>query len=287
MHKVNKLTLQSNDFPGVLRHIPQPPKQLYVRGSPEALSAKTMVAVVGSRKITPYGREVTQKFISDLAAYDISVVSGLAFGVDITAHKTALAEGMPTIAVLPCGLDKIYPAAHRNIAKDIIAAGGALVSEYEPGTPPLRQNFVERNRIVSGLSDAVLITEAAKKSGTLHTARFALDQGKPLLAVPGNITNQMSQGTNNLIAQGARAARSAQDILDECNISEQAQQQQIILGETEAESRIISLLQEGVSDGKTLLEQSKLPTKEYAQTMTMLEISDKIKPLGADHWALR
>jgi DNA processing protein len=287
MNKVNKLTLQSDDFPEALRHIPQPPSQLYVQGSTEALLAKTVIAVVGSRKITPYGREVTGKIVTGLAPFNISIVSGLAFGVDITAHKTALAVGMPTVAVLPCGLDKIYPVAHRDIAKQIVSHGGALVSEYEPSVPPLRQNFVERNRIVSGLSTAVLITEAAKKSGTLHTARFALEQGKSVLAVPGNITSQMSQGTNNLIAQGARAARHAQDVLDECGINGKAQQQQIIMGETEAESRIIALLQSGVSDGKTLLEQSNLSTEVYAQTITMLEISDKIKPLGADHWAIR
>lgn len=290
MNKVNKLTLASPDYPEVLRHIPDAPKQLYVQGSLDTLGeARTRLAVVGSRKATAYGRSVTETLVSQVAHGNFAVVSGLAFGIDAIAHKAALESNMKTIAVMPAGLDTIYPSAHKKLARQILDQGGTLVSEYESGTPALRQHFVQRNRIVSGLSDAVLITEAAQKSGTLHTARFALEQGRAVLAVPGNINSQMSQGTNNLIAQGARPALKAEDIIEELGLMDVAEteQQHLILGDTEAESIIIGLLEAGYSDGKDLLEKSNLSTSEYNQTITMLEISGKIRPLGADHWRLQ
>lgn len=287
MNKVNKLTLKSPDFPDVLRHIPDPPKQLYVRGSLDSLTHHAALAVVGSRKITPYGREITQRLISDMSDRDIVIISGLALGVDVTAHQAALSSGLPTIAVMACGLDVIYPATHRKVAEKIIQQGGAVVSEYPIGTPPLRHNFIERNRIVAGLSQAVLITEAAQKSGTLHTARFALEQGRSVLAVPGNITSHMSHGTNNLIAQGARVIRDSSDITNELGLDNRTQQTHMIIGDTEAENTIIELLRSGHSSGKQLLEHSDLTAEEYNQTITMLEISGKIRALGADHWGLK
>ena len=176
--KINKVTLNANALPGVLRHISDSPQKLYVWGNLTPLLAKPRLAVVGSRKVTPYGKAVTSDLVRTVAGQGVVIISGLALGVDALAHKAALEAGGYTIAVLACGLDKPYPSTHRQLARQILERGGALVSEYPEGTPPLQHQFIERNRLVSGLSDGVLITEAAEKSGTLHTANFALDQGK-------------------------------------------------------------------------------------------------------------
>lgn len=286
MNKVNKLTLTKNDIPTLLRHIPDSPKQLYVRGSVEALSSSPKLAVVGARKATTYGTSVTQKLVGDVAGQGVSIVSGLALGIDGIAHQSALEQNGLTIAVMPCGLDKLYPTTHQHLAKKILDHGGAIVSEYPDGTPPLRNHFIERNRIVSGLCEAILITEAAQKSGTLHTARFALEQGRSVMAVPGNITSQFSRGTNKLIATGARVISDASDILDELGLTPEKRQQQIIFGANKEEDTILELLRSGHSEGKILLEHSQLDAALFSQTMTMLEISGKIRALGADNWRL-
>src|SRR5688572_6641342 len=210
----NKITLSTSDVPEKLRNIPNPPKQLFVIGkNVNELLNKPCVTIVGSRKVSAYGRAVTMGLAGELAKSGIVIISGLALGVDSLAHKAALDVGGLTVAVLPSGVDKIYPAAHFGLAKQILQQGGALVSEYPDGTPPLKHQFIERNRIASGLGDALLITEAAEKSGTLHTANFALEQGRPVLAVPGNITSPTSAGTNNLIKAGATPVTGVQDVL--------------------------------------------------------------------------
>ena len=286
MNKINKLTLTSTDFPELLRHIPQPPKQLFVRGSIELLQQAPKVAVVGARKVTPYGRGVTEKLVREVTQAGCVIVSGLALGVDSVAHQACLDTGGQTIAVMLCGLDNIYPSSHYQLAQNILKNGGTLIGEYEPGAPPLRQHFIARNRLVSGLSDAVLITEAARKSGTLHTANFALEQGRSVLAVPGNITSQSSAGTNSLLASGAQIVLESRDILRELNIDSNATAVQLPLCDTPEEAKIIELIAEGVSDGKALLDKSGVSTQIFSQTMTMLELSGKIKSLGADHWSL-
>ena len=287
MVKVNKLTLSSKEYPEQLKHIPDPPRELYFVGEVSALSADRMhVAVVGSRKPTTYGREVAHQLVTPLANYGLPIVSGLALGVDALAHRAALQAGGPTIAVLPCGLDNIYPRSHYQLAQQILAQGGALVSEYPPGTPPVKRNFIARNRIVTGLSKAVLIVEAAQKSGTLHTARFALEQGRSVMAVPGNINAPQSQGTNRLITQGARCITESSDILDELGVHTAPQQQRIPLGANAEESRLIELLAEGITDGKDLLKASKLDVTTFNQALTMLEITGKIRANGADSWSI-
>ncbi|CAN5701576.1 hypothetical protein BH23PAT2_BH23PAT2_05010 [soil metagenome] len=286
MVKVNKLMLTNSELPDMLRHIPHPPAQLYVRGSLELLQATPKLAVVGTRKVTPYGRGVTEKLVREVTGVGVTIVSGLALGVDGIAHQSCLEAGGRTIAVMPCGLDKIYPATHQRLAEKILENNGTLISEYEPGTPPLRQHFVARNRLVSGLSDAVLITEAARKSGTLHTANFALEQGRTVLAVPGNITSPSSAGTNSLLSAGAVVALESNDILRELNVNIEQANMQLPLGDTPEETTIIQLISEGISEGKVLLEKSGADTHVFSQTMTMLELSGTIKPLGADHWSL-
>jgi DNA processing protein len=283
--KVNKLTVKSPMFPARLRDIPLPPSTLYILGELSPLLQQPAVALVGSRKVSPYGRQVTLRLARDLAAAGCVIVSGLALGVDALAHQAALDAGGKTIAVLPCGLESVYPASHFHLAKEILAKGGALLSEYPEGTPPLKVNFVARNRLVSGLSDGVLITEAAERSGTLHTANFALEQGKTVMAVPGNITSELSRGTNRLLKSGAAVITDANDVLDVLGLDKR-QVGLELFGSNEAETLILGLLQRGITDGSTLLLQSRLETAEFNRSLTMLELSGKIRPLGGGHWGL-
>jgi DNA processing protein len=198
-----------------------------------------------------------------------------------------LEAGGKTIAVLPTSLDNIYPSSHRHLAKRIIENGGALVSEYESGMPGLKQNFIERNRLVSGLSEGVLIPEAAIKSGTLHTANFALDQGKTVMAVPGNITSQTSEGTNNLLKSGAVLVTEIEDIFQALKLERLGQQKELPLAANQAEQSILWMITEGITDGSLLLTKSGLTPSEFNQTLTMLEITGKIAPLGAGNWGIR
>jgi DNA processing protein len=217
----------------------------------------------------------------------VLIVSGLALGIDSIAHRAALEAGQPTIAVLANGVDKPYPASHAGLAKQIIEADGALISEYKPGTPPLPHQFLARNRIVSGLSQAVVVIEAATRSGTLSTVNHALDQGREVFAVPGNITSPLSAGCNQLIKQGATPVTSAQDIIEVVAPELSSPQTKKPLGDTPAEQVILEFLQSGLRDGDKLLSKSKLETSEFNQTVTLLEIKGHIRSIGANQWSLR
>lgn len=284
---IKKLTLRSAGFPEVLRHIPQPPETLYYCGQPLSnLLEKPRVAIVGSRGPTAYGRQVTAKFARELAERGIVIISGLALGVDCLAHTAALEAGGLAIAVLPGPLDRIVPVTNRRLARAIMDAGGALISEYPPSQAPHKHNFIERNRLMSGLAQAVLITEAAEKSGSLHTAGFALDQGIDVLAVPGNITSSKSAGVNNLIKSGkAQAVTSYTDVLHSLGLSEQAVTRQI-RGRNANEQKLLDLLAQGVTEGEVLLKRSGLQISHFNQVLTMLEIGGKIRPLGANQWSI-
>jgi len=211
-------TIYGEDYPKPLKEIYDPPVVLYYKGeiTPQDQSA---IAVVGTRRMTGYGKVVTQQFTKDLVARNLTIVSGLARGVDSEAHWTALRTGGRTIAVLGGGLNKIYPPENRNLAEEIVKGHGALVSEFPPNNPPLPGNFPARNRIISGLSLAVLVTEAAEDSGSLITARFALEQGRDVFAVPGPITSSLSKGPIDLIKAGARPVTNADEILEDLGIS--------------------------------------------------------------------
>lgn len=285
--KVNKLTVKNAGIPSILAAIPAPPKELYVMGELGLLMQMPRVAIVGSRKVSPYGRHVTQRLAESLARAGVVIVSGLALGVDAIAHKACLEAGGKTIAVLPTSLDSIYPSSHRHLAEAIVRQGGALVSEYAPGMPGLKKNFIERNRLVSGISDAVLITEAAIKSGTLHTANYALDQGKTVMAVPGNVTSPTSEGTNNLLKSGAIMVTEAADVLAALNLALIGSQRQLPLGSNREEQVLIDLLADGMTDSSELLQTSKLDASTFNQTLTMLEITGKIRATGAGHWQLK
>lgn len=287
---IKKLKLGGSDFPETLRHIAAPPDQIYVAGSPlDELMRRPRVAIVGTRGMTPYGRQVTTDLAQSLAARGIIIVSGLALGVDAQAHRAALEAGGTCIAVLPGPLDNIIPARNRSLARHILEAGGALVSEYAPGSPTYKQNFIARNRLVSGLAQVVLITEASAKSGSLYTANFAVEQGRDVLVVPGNITGTASAGANNLIKQGSAAVvTSYKDVLHAVGLedSTDAVKSSPPQGRTEQERTLIDLLSRGIREGERLLESSGLPVAEFNQTLTMLEIGGFVRPLGANQWSL-
>lgn len=287
MDTVNKLTLGGNDIPERLRQISSPPKKLFTAGVPlEALLGRPCVAIVGSRKVSPYGREVTTKLAYDLAARGIVIISGLALGVDSLAHKAALEAGGKTIAVLPSPLEKIYPSAHTQLAAQIVASGGTLVSEYEAGSDIFTTNFIARNRLIAGLCKVLLITEAAEKSGSLHTARFALEQGRDVMAVPGSIFSETSQGTNNLLKAGAAPATEYTDVLHVLGIEDAKPQTSRVKGANEAEQAILDLLAGGLHDADILLTESNLEVALFNQSLTMLEITGKIRSLGGGQWSL-
>lgn len=279
------LTLPSNLLPDYVRAMPTPPKQLHYIGNLEQLLDMPRLAIVGSRKVSSYGKTVTLKLSREAAEQGIVIVSGLALGVDGLAHQGALEASGKTIAVLPCGLDAIYPRTHYDLARRIVEQGGALVSEYPPGTAPYKTNFLERNRIISGLSDAVLITEAAIRSGSLNTANHALEQGRTVIAVPGNITSELSGGTNNLIKAGAAPITELGDILMAMDL-ELTTKKAAPMGANADETALLSLLSQGKSDASELLQLSLLDTQVFNQTLTMLEITGKIRPLGAGHWGI-
>lgn len=280
---LKKHKLSGAQIPDQLKTIPSPPRELFVIGDLKSLLKKPRLTIVGSRKVTPYGKSVTGKFAREAAEAGIVIISGLALGVDSIAHQAVLSVGGLTVAVLPSGIDQIYPRSHTGLAREILQKNGALISEYPDKTEPFPSNFVARNRLVAGLGDAILVTEAAEKSGTLHTVNFALEQGKPVLVVPGNITSPLSAGTNNLLKSGAIPVTSIEDILDAMKITARVKSQEIIASSPE-EYVILSLLKEGVTDGNDLLIKSGLAASQFNHTMTMLEITGRIKPLGNNHW---
>jgi DNA processing protein len=285
---IKKIMAGAAAFPELLSQIPDPPKQLYVLGdSLETLLARPRLAVVGSRKASPYGLHVTHSLTRELAEQGMVIVSGLALGIDGAAHQAALEAGGLTIAVLPCGLDRIYPSTNRSLALKILEKGGALVSEYPEATEPRKENFIARNRLISGLSDGVLIPEAAAKSGSLHTAGFALEQGRAVMAVPGNITSLNSAGTNNLIKTGATPIHRTEDVLAALGLEQLTKQAKEVIGGNAEEQAVLQLLSHGISDADELCALSQLEAALFNQTLTMLEISGKIRPIGAGHWTLR
>jgi DNA processing protein len=209
---IKKIIFSEEIFPSLLKEIPLPPDKLFILG--EDLSDRPHIAMVGTRKATQSGRRIARDLARELAKCGLVIVSGLAMGIDTAAHEGALEVGGKTVAVLANGLDTIYPRQNHQLAKRIISRGGSLVSEYEEGRPSFPNQFIERNRIISGLSKAILVIEAPKRSGALATARFALEQNRDVLAVPGPINHPNYVGSNNLIKDGAALITSAEDVLN-------------------------------------------------------------------------
>lgn len=284
--KINTLSPDKHKYLQILTSLAKTPEKLHIIGSlPE--KRRPTVAIVGTRKPSNYGKEVTHQLSYDLAKRGVVIVSGLALGIDGIAHKATLEAGGTTLAILANGLSKIYPATHRELAKNILLQKGAIISEYDLdiGVRPFR--LLERNRLVSGLSDAIIITEAASRSGTLNTAAHALEQGKEVFVVPGNITSPLSSGCNALLKQGATPVTCAEDVLEIIAPDLLEAQTIIPLGSTPLESSIISLLQSGVRDGDALLQELTISVGEFNQALTMLELAGTVRALGSNQWTLR
>jgi DNA processing protein len=274
------ITWEDEFYPARLKEIDQSPPVLYQRGSltPEDAWA---VAVVGTRRVSAYGRQVTEELATFLASNGVTVVSGLARGVDAIAHQSALKAGGRTLAVLGCGVDRIYPPEHAQLAGKIIA-NGALLSDYAPGTPPDAANFPPRNRIISGLSMATVVVEAGETSGALITAQFAVDQGREVFAVPGNILAPQSKGTNRLIAQGAHPLLSARDLLDVLNLTRMTEQREVrrILPVDETEARLLSVLTHEPLHMDEIRNQTGLPIERVSATLVMMELKGLVRQTG-------
>ena len=286
--KINHISPLEANFTEVLSSIAVMPKILYYYGKIPQKRTKT-VAIVGSRHNTRYGEEVAYQLGYTLAKHGVIVISGLAYGIDSIGHQAALDAGGTTIAVLGTPINEIYPRNHRKLAAEIIETGGAIISEYAPGTKVYpKTSFLERNRIISGLSDIVVVVEAAERSGSLNTATHALEQGKEVFAVPGNITSPYSQGCNKLIRQGAFPYTEPDDILRELFPEEfLARKKKCHLkGDTDVETLILNSLASGLRSGEEIMASTKLPPEVFNQSVTLLEIKGRIRALGANAWAL-
>lgn len=285
-NQITLVSLQDDAYPALLAEIPDPPALLYVRGKlPPADSV--MVSTVGTRSITTYGRTITPDIVLPLARSGMVIVSGLAFGVDALAHQTCIDAKTPTIAVLGSGIDvaSVYPRSHSLLAEQIIDGGGALISEYPPGTQSFKQHFVARNRIISGISVGTIIIEANLKSGALITARHALDQNRSVYAVPGPVYAKTSEGPNNLIKLGAKLITSASDILDDLQVAPNVATMNEQLPElTPHEKIIFDLLTFEPTFADTLVENAQLDAQTVATTLTYLEIKGLVRNLGAGQY---
>jgi DNA processing protein len=285
-YKVKVLTCGSATYPQRLKEIYDYPPVLYVRGNPLP-EDETCLAVVGTRRATVYGRQVTEEIVSDLARNKVTIVSGLAKGIDSIAHRAALEAGGRTIAVFACGLDIVYPAENANLAREIMERG-ALISEYPLGIRPKADNFPRRNRIMSGLSLGVLVVEAGESSGALITANQALEQNRDVFAIPGSILSPSSRGTNHLIQEGAKLVRNHVDILEELNLAMVAQQLEMkeILPADENESLLLKQLSAEPTHIDEVCRHSRLTPALVSSTLTMMELKGMVKQVGGMNYVL-
>lgn len=274
------------EYPARLKEIDYPPAVLYVWGT-LAAEDEVAVAIVGTRRASPYGREVAREIASVLAASGVTIVSGLARGVDGIAHRAALDAGGRTVAVLGSGLDQVYPPEHRKMA-ELIAGAGAVVSDYPIGTRPEGGNFPPRNRIITGLSMAVVVVEAGESSGALISADFAAEQGRDVFAVPGRINESRSRGTNKLIAAGAFPLLSPQDVLEALNLEMVAMQEVASrnLPADPVERALIQALGDHPLHIDELSRVSGLPAASISASLAMLELKGRVRQVGGMHFVL-
>ncbi len=278
---IELISIKDKKYPKLLKEIFAPPPLLYVRGN---IDTNPCIGVVGTRKYSSYGKQVVENIVKDLALSKITIVSGLALGIDALAHQETLNNNGQTYAILGSGVNQgsIYPSNNRIIADKILEKGGAIISEYPYGTPPLKQNFPARNRIISGLSLATLVIEAPKESGALITANFALEQNRDVFAVPGNIFSKNSEGTNNLIKKGAAMVTSAADILEELNLKEIINTgiKKEIMPDSPEEEKIVSSLSQDPIHIDKIAKITGLNIKNVSSTLTIMEIKGMVKNMG-------
>lgn len=281
------LTIFDQNYPKLLKEIYDPPVILYFKGE-ILLTDNKAIAVVGTRKMTGYGKLVTEKLTKELVKAGITIVSGLARGVDSQAHKTTVEEGGRTLAVLGGGLNYIFPPENISLANKISSGFGAIISEFPPDHPSLPGNFPARNRIISGLSKAILVTEAAEDSGSLITARLALEQGRDVFAVPGPITSDLSKGPTTLIKQGAILVTSGEEILEELGMEKGQVLSSKHQGEiklTEDESKVLESLQNENKHVDEVCQELKMPANIVSAAFVKMEIIGLVKNLGAGFYA--
>ncbi|HET7099138.1 MAG TPA: DNA-processing protein DprA [Patescibacteria group bacterium] len=278
---IKTFTIFENDYPANLKEISDAPYVLYVRGNLDKTDSRA-VAIVGTRMMTSYGREVTHKFATNLANFGITVVSGLALGVDAEAQRSALDAGGRTIAVLASGLDIISPYSNKALALEFIKKNGAIVSEYPLGHMPFKANFAVRNRLISGLSKAVIVTEARIKSGTFYTVNAAANQGRPVFAVPGQITSPASEAPNYLIQNGAKLITKISDVLEELNYEVMVDREKVekVMPTTGEEKKIVEILSVEPLHLDELVRISRMPTQVISARLTIMEMKGMIKNLG-------
>lgn len=277
---VQVLTWDDAAYPRRLKEIDQPPPVLFVRGSIN-VEDDWAVSVVGTRRVTPYGRQVAGEIARFLAQNGVTVVSGLARGVDAIAHQAALQAGGRTLAILGSGVDVIYPPEHRKLAEEIIRQG-AVISDYPLGTQPESTNFPPRNRIIAGLSLATIVVEAGEKSGALITAEFAVEQGRDVFAVPGSILTPQSEGTNRLIEQGARPLLRMSEILESLKLEQipEKQASRKTITATAEENKLLGCLTQEPKHIDEICSLAGLPIQTVSATLTMMELKGLVSQVG-------
>jgi len=283
---VRLITWHSPDYPELLKNVYHPPPVLYLRGALAPADAWA-VAIVGTRRATAYGKEAARHLADSLARAGVTVVSGLARGIDAMAHQAAIEAGGRTIAVLGSGVDVAYPAENRRLMQRI-AEQGVVMSEYALGTPPEASNFPPRNRIISGLSLGVIVVEAGERSGALITADFAAEQGREVFAVPGNMFNRGSVGCNRLIQQGAKLVLGVDDVLEELNLTQAAQQLELhtVVPENETESRLLGFLSGEPTHVDEIVRQSDLNIAQVSSTLALMELKGMVRQVGGMNFVL-
>lgn len=279
------VTLESKNYPLLLKEIYSPPPILYYKGNlPD--NSNFSLGVVGTRKTSIYGRQATLDLVSILAKTGLIIISGLALGIDTLAHQATLKHSGITIAVLGCGLDKIYPASNHQLAKKIIFNGGCLISEYPPGTEPLKQHFPARNRIIAGMTKGVLVIEGSHKSGALITAKFSLDYNREVMAVPGSIFNTNAEGTNYLLKKGAHLISNAEDVLNVLDLQfiQKYKETQKILPQNHEEKILLDIITKSPIHIDEIIQQCTLPISTINATLTIMEMKGMIKNLGGGNY---
>ncbi len=275
------VTWSDPDYPPLLQSIPDPPPLLYMKGELTPADRQWAVSIVGTRRATAYGRQAAERLASDLASSGVTVVSGLARGIDAAAHWAALRAGGRTIGVMACGIDLVYPAEHARLAAQI-AERGALLTETPIGSPPEAGNFPARNRIISGLSLAAVVVEAGEHSGALITADRALEQGREVFAVPGSIFSRTSAGANRLIQEGATLVRSAEDVLEALNLRMVAQQAeaQAVLTSDPVEAAMLKAISHEPTHIDDIVRSMNLSVSQVSSVLAMMELKGLVRQVG-------
>lgn len=285
LQKIDFITIIDKEYPNLLKQIPNPPILLFIKGNKKLLlETEKIIAIVGTRKMTNYGQEVTEKFAFELASAGFTIVSGMALGVDGQAHSVTLSAKGKTIAVLGNGVDLPFPASNQNLYHKILEKGGAIISEFPPGEPPNKGTFPSRNRIIAGISQGVLVTEGAEDSGSLITANYGLEFKRKVFAVPGPITSQLSAAPLRLIEKGAKLVVSPDDILKEFDVRKvQKDAEKKFTGLTKEELRIAQILENEALSFDEIVRKLGSNSSKIATTLSIMEIRGIIKNSGGNY----